>query len=198
LCNLLPQFYIIQVLESDDGRTYYTWMRWGRVGVSGQNSLFGPYGSAEPAVAAFCSKFKAKTKNTWGVTPYDWYQGKYRLIVMNYDDANAGKSTKKNKNKKKKVDIPESKLSKPVQELVSLICNVNMMKQQMVEIGYDAKKMPLGRLSQEMIREGFEVGLGVASKSQPSSLIVRLPPLVADPERDFCGTEEGTPQSCSA
>jgi poly [ADP-ribose] polymerase len=31
------------------------------------------------------------------------------------------------------------------------------MNQQMKEIGYDANKMPLGKLSQQMIKDGYEV-----------------------------------------
>ena len=33
------KFYLIQILESDSGKAYKVWMRWGRVGVQGQSSL---------------------------------------------------------------------------------------------------------------------------------------------------------------
>lgn len=50
-----------------------------------------------------------------------------------------------------------------MQELVKLICDINFMKQQMKEIGYDAKKMPLGKISQKMIRQGYQVRQAIAA-----------------------------------
>ena len=34
---------------------------------------------------------------------------------------------------------------------------MKMMQQQMMEIGYDAKKLPLGKLSKETIKKGYEI-----------------------------------------
>jgi len=36
------KFYVLQVLEMDNGKGCYFWSRWGRVGVKGQNALSGP------------------------------------------------------------------------------------------------------------------------------------------------------------
>lgn len=33
------KYYLIQLLEDDGGRVYSVWMRWGRVGATGQSSL---------------------------------------------------------------------------------------------------------------------------------------------------------------
>eukprot|EP00747_Dinoflagellata_sp_TGD_P100722 gnl/TRDRNA2_/TRDRNA2_168120_c1_seq1.p1 gnl/TRDRNA2_/TRDRNA2_168120_c1~~gnl/TRDRNA2_/TRDRNA2_168120_c1_seq1.p1 ORF type:complete len:406 (-),score=114.97 gnl/TRDRNA2_/TRDRNA2_168120_c1_seq1:27-1124(-) len=52
--------------------------------------------------------------------------------------------------------VPDSELEPEVQRLVSLVCDLGMMQQHMVEIGYDAKKMPLGKISKAMIKEGYE------------------------------------------
>ena len=118
---------------------YYAWTRWGRVGVPGQNALKGPFSSPDPALEVFRSKFRAKTLNRWeDRDSFEPRAGKYTLIQLDYgnDDDVADTGKKKGKGKgKKRVDVPESKLSKPVQELISLICNVSMMKKQMVEIG---------------------------------------------------------------
>ena len=48
------KFYRGQVLVA--GGRFYSWTRWGRVGEIGQNSLEGPYGSADPAVDHFGKK----------------------------------------------------------------------------------------------------------------------------------------------
>jgi poly [ADP-ribose] polymerase len=37
------KYYILQLLETDNGNHYYFWTRWGRVGVKGLNALAGPY-----------------------------------------------------------------------------------------------------------------------------------------------------------
>eukprot|EP00828_Plagiopyla_frontata_P032895 TRINITY_DN4278_c0_g1_i1.p2 TRINITY_DN4278_c0_g1~~TRINITY_DN4278_c0_g1_i1.p2 ORF type:complete len:213 (-),score=36.17 TRINITY_DN4278_c0_g1_i1:546-1184(-) len=61
--------------------------------------------------------------------------------------------------KKKEVtgEKVESKLPTPVQNLISLIFDMKMMNQQMKEIGYDAKKMPLGKLSKQNLQHGYEL-----------------------------------------
>jgi hypothetical protein len=50
----------------------------------------------------------------------------------------------------------ESKLDKRVQNLVKLICDLKMMKDAMLEVGYDANKLPLGKLSKEHIKKGYQ------------------------------------------
>jgi poly [ADP-ribose] polymerase len=44
-----------------------------------------------------------------------------------------------------------------VKRLVQLIFDLNMMKKQMMQIGYNAKKMPLGQLTQNHIQKGFTI-----------------------------------------
>jgi poly [ADP-ribose] polymerase len=41
--------------------------------------------------------------------------------------------------------------------LISLIFDVNVMNNTMKEIGYDAKKMPLGKLGEGTIKEAYNV-----------------------------------------
>ena len=60
------------------------------------------------------------------------------------------KKTKSDKGKSEKKD--ESKLSKEVQDLMKLIFDMNMINQSMQEIGYDAKKCPLGKLGDSTIK----------------------------------------------
>jgi len=44
-----------------------------------------------------------------------------------------------------------------VQDLIRLIFDMKMMAKQMKEIGYDAKKMPLGKLAKTSISKGYEI-----------------------------------------
>jgi poly [ADP-ribose] polymerase len=50
----------------------------------------------------------------------------------------------------------ESKLAKPVQDLLGLIFNQQYFADTMKELNYDAEKMPLGRLSKGTISRGFQ------------------------------------------
>lgn len=45
-----------------------------------------------------------------------------------------------------------SKIDNGLQKLMSLIFDVNIMNNTMKEIGYDAKKMPLGKLGESTIK----------------------------------------------
>jgi poly [ADP-ribose] polymerase len=44
-----------------------------------------------------------------------------------------------------------------VKKLIELIFDLNMMNRQMVEIGYNVSKMPLGKLSKENIMRGYKI-----------------------------------------
>jgi poly [ADP-ribose] polymerase len=44
-----------------------------------------------------------------------------------------------------------------LQKLISLIFDVNIMNNTMKEIGYDAKKMPLGKLGDGTIKEAYNI-----------------------------------------
>ncbi|KAJ7536807.1 hypothetical protein O6H91_12G082200 [Diphasiastrum complanatum] len=154
------KFYVLQVLESDTGNSYYTYNRWGRVGVKGQDKLSGPYNFDSPAIAEFHDKFFDKTKNYWHERhKFVAYTKKYTWLEMDYDEApdKGMKSKEELKGKQPAINkAPKDKLDKRLASFVSSICNFNMMKQQMMEIGYDARKMPLGKLSKSTILKGYE------------------------------------------
>jgi len=63
------------------------------------------------------------------------------------------KPAKSSGNKKPAV----SKMDQKLQNLMSLIFDVNIMNKTMKEIGYDAKKMPLGKLGDNTIKQAYGV-----------------------------------------
>ncbi|KAJ3046051.1 Poly [ADP-ribose] polymerase 2 [Rhizophlyctis rosea] len=152
------KFYIIQLLEEDNQKKYWVWNRWGRVGVDGQNKLDGPL-SLDAAKRSFEKKFHDKTKNRWeDRADFEKVAGKYFLIERDFSNEDEAEEAEvKDEEDKKPAKTPDSKLAKPVQELVKLIFNLDMMKTQMVEIGYDANKMPLGKLSKANMQKGYKV-----------------------------------------
>lgn len=60
-----------------------------------------------------------------------------------------------------------------LQKLISLIFDVNIMNNTMKEIGYDAKRMPLGKLGESTIKEAYTV-------------LTKLTKAVKDKDKDAC------------
>lgn len=139
---------MIQILQSDTNpNNCYLFTRWGRVGVAGQNSNQGPM-RPMAAVIKYERKYYKKAR-----------KGGYQEIQMNYtnEDEEEKKKEEKKADNTEKREEKQSKLPKPVQSLVELIFDINMMKQQMVRIGYNVNKMPLGKLSKEAIKKGYKI-----------------------------------------
>lgn len=139
------KFYIIQVLETDSSpASYYMWNRWGRVGYDGQSSI------SNTTVLQQVIKQFHKKKN-------DKLKGGYLEIEVIHGEEETKEEVKKDVKLQDSKPIPESKLDRRVQDLMSLIFDLKNINRTLAEIGYDAKKMPLGKLSQNNIRQGLEV-----------------------------------------
>ncbi|TPX43361.1 hypothetical protein SeLEV6574_g05106 [Synchytrium endobioticum] len=168
------KFYVIQLLKSDSANDYACWTRWGRVGYSGQNSMEHHGSNLDAAVSAFEKKFKDKTKNDWvDRTNFVKYSGKYHLIerdLGNDDDADNPAAASSSPSKTKEpVKTPDSKLDPPLQRLINLIYDTDMYAKQMSEIGYDANKMPLGKLTKSMIQQGYNYLKQIAQELQKTN-----------------------------
>lgn len=130
--------------------------RWGRVGARGQDKLHGPFLTRDQAIYEFEGKFHDKTNNHWSDRKnFKCYAKKYTWLEMDYGETNKeivsftyqivsnlifvlvlilcsylpqekGSITDQ---------IKETKLETRIAQFISLICNISMMKQQMVEIG---------------------------------------------------------------
>lgn len=157
------KFYLIQLLVNKTSGKYTTWTRWGRVGENGQSAAF-PGLTLDEAKDVFDKKFKTKTGLSWSNRLGAPKAGKYTFIERNYEDDSddEDESEKKGNKKVKKEDkeevkAPECTLSRPVQELVGLIFNQQYMLSTMASMSYDAKKLPLGKLSKRTLMSGFQV-----------------------------------------
>ncbi|KAK8726876.1 hypothetical protein OTU49_010108 [Cherax quadricarinatus] len=151
------KYYLIQLLKDDSCDSYCVWMRWGRVGANGQNSLV-PCGSdCEKAKGIFRKKFSDKTKNEWDMRiAFEKVPGKYDLLAMDYskgeDTTDSSTTMEKAKEARNKLVC---KLEARVKALIELICNVRTMEETVIEMKYDAKKAPLGKLTTEQIKAGY-------------------------------------------
>ncbi|KAK2742413.1 hypothetical protein FQN55_007851 [Onygenales sp. PD_40] len=157
------KFYLIQILEDETSGAYLTWTRWGRVGEVGQSAEF-PGSSLDSAMSVFNSKFKSKTGHAWKDRLNTPKAGKYTFIERNYEDDSDDedddpklKSKKVKREGEEEAKRVESTLTPPVQQLVKLIFNQQYMLATMASMNYDAKKLPLGKLSKRTLNAGFEV-----------------------------------------
>lgn len=150
------KFYVIQVIK--EGKMYYLWNRWGRVGEIGQSKM-NTYPSCELAIKDFEKKFKDKTKNSWSDRMnFVSHPGKYTLIEVDGEqdaevkvdcvDGKAVKVTKK---------VLPCTLDDCTKNLMELIFSTDMFKEAMECMNLDIKKMPLGKLSKMQIAKGFDV-----------------------------------------
>jgi len=197
------KFYVIQLLEIDGGGTYSVWNRWGRVGENGQNMLKTHGSNLKSAKQDFMKKFKDKTANNWNDrSSFKPKPNKYTLIEIDYgsDEPEKEKDTSEDSPKKDKKDATVSTLNHRVQDVVKLIFDIKLMEHVMVEMEFDIKKSPLGKLTKKQIKEGYEVlkqieeVLKIGSKSNlstlssdfytkiPHSFGRSIPPLISDLE----------------
>ncbi|KAG5514214.1 hypothetical protein RHGRI_035572 [Rhododendron griersonianum] len=129
------KFYVIQVLESDNGGRFMVYCRWGRVGVKGQDKLHGPYSSQDSAIQEFEQKFLAKTRNYWSNRKeFICHPRSYAWLEMDYTDREKESDVKGKSDATVGVQLRETRLESRIAKFLSLICNVSMMKQQMMEI----------------------------------------------------------------
>lgn len=147
------KYYMIQLLEDDSSKAYSVWMRWGRVGKVGQNSLTVCGGDLLKAKTIFKKKFLDKTKNDWeDRTRFEKVPGKYDLVFMDYS------TNEKEQNKVVTDAAPKKKpsaLDVKVQSLLELICDLKAMEECVLEMKFDTRKAPLGKLTSEQIRAGY-------------------------------------------
>ncbi|XP_067308481.1 poly [ADP-ribose] polymerase 2 [Pseudorasbora parva] len=146
------KYYLIQLLQDDSAKAYSVWMRWGRVGKVGQNSLVNCGGNLAQAKDTFKKKFFDKTKNEWEHRAhFEKVAGKYDMVFVDYST----------EDKEKDKAVVSSSLQKPcqlnskVQSLLELICDLKAMEEYVLEMKFDTKKAPLGKLTTEQIRAGY-------------------------------------------
>ncbi|KAL8765062.1 MAG: hypothetical protein Q9194_006698 [Teloschistes cf. exilis] len=152
------KFYRIQLLV-DDNDEWCVHTRWGRVGEFGSVKVV-PHGSnSEGALKEFEKKFKDKSGHKWEDRSEPAKKGKYTFIEKSYED-DSDSDEKPDATTKQEVVFDdfeeiESKLPKQVQRLIELIFNQNHFNSVLEGIGYNANKLPLGKLSKATLKHGF-------------------------------------------
>ena len=102
----------------------------------------------------FDKKFKDKSGHKWDERSEPAKKGKYTFLEKSYeDDEDEAKNGVKDEEDEEKV---ESKLPRQTQRLIELIFNSNHFNAVLEQIGYNANKLPLGKLSKATLKTGFE------------------------------------------
>ncbi|XP_074826599.1 poly [ADP-ribose] polymerase 2 isoform X5 [Natator depressus] len=146
------KFYVLQLLEDDGSRSYSVWMRWGRVGRPGQHMLVSCSGDLAQAKEIFTKKFLDKTKNHWAE------RGNFQKVMGKYDLLHMDSQPPVTELSCAGAPRPQlaSQLDPRVQALLELVCDLQAMEEMVLEMKYDTKKAPLGKLTVEQIRAGFQ------------------------------------------
>ena len=140
------KFYILQLLEHDSNNSLVLFTRWGRVGVPGAHDVKDVNEDSGPKL--FMKKYKDKT-----------VKHNYQEIFIDYE-AKVKKEYFPEEKEKKSDKIKKkfkTTLSQDVMDLISLIYNKNIINENLHEIGYDSKKMPLGKLSPVTLTNGLNI-----------------------------------------
>ena len=129
------KFYIIQLLQDIYTKKYGVLYRWGRIGFFGQVNYV-IYDTFEEAREAFLTKLQGKLE-------YGYIKIKIEAKIKEEktNDIN---------------DMKEEGLEKPLADLIRLVFDLKTMNQHIIKIGYDSDKIPLGQLSSEVIKKGYQ------------------------------------------
>ena len=85
----MDKFFILQLIEMQNGDGFAVYTRWGRTGTSGQ-ALQQDFDELDSALQAFNDKFKQKTGWTWEERNNPTKGGKYRLVQQDFVSKRAG------------------------------------------------------------------------------------------------------------
>ncbi|KAA8544469.1 hypothetical protein F0562_022491 [Nyssa sinensis] len=143
-------YYILQIIQDDEGSDCYVFRNWGRHGNKKVNKmkLDGKMTQSD-AIKNFKDLFLKQTGNPWEAWEEQKFQkrpGKF-LPVDNDDGVN---------NDVNEVDDVNSLLAPSLVELMKMLFNVETYRDTMRKFKIDVSQMPLGKLSKHRIKEGFE------------------------------------------
>lgn len=146
-------YYILQIIQEDNGSVCYVFRKWGRVG----NEKIGGVKLEEmykaDAIKEFERLFLEKTGNKWQAWEmkknFEKMPGRFFPLDIDY-------GVNKELNQKNNVKDSVSQLAPPLVELMKMLFNVETYRSAMMEFEINMSEMPLGKLSKSNIQKGFE------------------------------------------
>ena len=156
-------YYKLQVLEHDKKKKWYVFRSWGRVGTTIGGTKLENFEDKHEALRDFEFVYEEKTGNRWkNRKDFKKVAGKFYPLDIDLGE---------NNEEIKKLSVKDSKssLAKPIQELVTLVFDIERMKSAMVEFEIDLTKMPLGKLSRKQIEAAYKILTEVQNMIKTSS-----------------------------
>ncbi|KAL8867399.1 MAG: hypothetical protein Q9174_005689 [Haloplaca sp. 1 TL-2023] len=158
------KFYRMQLLQAQSGKgyVYYVHTRWGRVGDFGQKKTMNHGSSLDAALAEYNKKFKDKSGHKWENRNEPAKKNRYTFIERSYEDDSDDEEKKATKQEnqasedEEEIVKIESKLPEQTQRLMELIFNQEHFDSVLEYMGYNADKLPLGKLSKATLKRGFD------------------------------------------
>ena len=136
------KYYIIQVLKEKASKRFLYYTRYGRVGEDGVSNM--EPNSLEQAEKQYHSTYAKKTAASKGYMKVDMDMGvpgksSVKTTIVKVEDTKYVKSS----------------LDSKVQTFIKFIFDKDLMEKSVSQAGYDVKKLPLGQLSEETVKEGY-------------------------------------------
>ncbi|CAN6171745.1 unnamed protein product [Urochloa humidicola] len=184
LARGVNSYYILQVIEEDDGSECYVFRKWGRVGNERIGSQKIEEMSKSDAIQEFKRLFLEKTGNPWEAweqkTNFQKQPGRFYPLDIDYGVKQAPK--------RKDISEMKSSLAPQLLELMKMLFNVETYRAAMTEFEINMSEMPLGKLSKENIQKGFEALTEIQNllkNTADQTLAVRESLIVAASNRFF-------------
>jgi len=142
------KFYIMQIIHEHN--KYIVYIRYGRIGENGRID-YKEYTDVVSATNFFAKQFRSKTGNSWSDRDnFVKKDGKYFMAEIESVDEPENLSENSDSD-------DEDELDPRVEDFIKLISNTNYMKNTLVQLEIDTKKMPLGKISQTQIDRAYEI-----------------------------------------
>jgi poly [ADP-ribose] polymerase len=149
----INSYYKLQIIHDSTSKKWHLFRAWGRTGTTRGGTKIESLGKIG-CVETFKEVFEEKTGNHW-TGKFEDYQKQPRMFfpiqvatpVPGISGGDAGGIEAGSR----------STLSKPVQELVQLVLDVERLSEAMLEFEIDLKKLPLGNLAKEQILKAYKV-----------------------------------------
>ncbi|XP_070852014.1 poly [ADP-ribose] polymerase isoform X4 [Drosophila suzukii] len=143
-------YYKLQLLEADKMTKYWIFRSWGRIGTSIGSSKIEEFGTSDSAKRKFKEVYADKTGNEFDKRDsFVKITGCMYPIEIQYDEDQ--------KLLTHSTVFNNSKLDPSLQNLITLIFDVDSMKRTLMEFHIDMDKMPLGKLSAHQIKSAYSV-----------------------------------------
>lgn len=144
-------YYKLQLLEHDKKPKWWVFRSWGRVGTTIGGTKLEEFDDKHEALRLYEFQYEDKTGNKWK------NRENFKKVAGKFFPLDIDMGADSEEMQKLSAKDSKSKLAKPIQELVSLVFDIERMKSAMVEFEIDLSKMPLGKLSRKQIETAYTI-----------------------------------------